>query len=334
MKKSNEILWLSIVQGWAILLVIIGHVNGYTYGTEGELYPVSDFLHRFCYSFHMPLFMFVSGGLLYLTRLNKGWKVSKLYVDKMKRLVLPYILFTIVGFLIKIPLSSVAKHGADVSVSGFFNAFFDPQTAPLKELWFVGTLIWLMAMYPVYRTMLKNPWTEIILLTITLIPFVSGLHFTMTGWFNLAGVSRFAFYFVAGMLFFKYDMYKYFERHLWSVFAAVGLYLAFFFFDIPELGFITATLGIVMSIAIGVRIVKLFPSIFDSFRDSSFQIFLVGLFPQMFVELIVWKHFHSEMLLFPFYVVSTLLALYAGVLVAKVGSRIPNKYVRWCLGLK
>ena len=156
-RSSDKLLWLSIVQGWAILLVVIGHVSGYTYsGEPGELYPASDWIHRFCYSFHMPLFMFVSGALLYYSRLSKGWKVSALYKDKLKRLFLPYLCFTVIGFAIKAPLSAMTKRGMDVSFGGFLNALVDPGNGPLAELWFVGTLMWLMFMYPLYRVMLRS----------------------------------------------------------------------------------------------------------------------------------------------------------------------------------
>lgn len=331
--NSNKILWLSIVQGWAILLVVIGHVNGFTYSdVPGEFYPFSEWVHRFCYSFHMPLFMFVSGALLYYSRLSRGWKVSALYKDKLKRLLIPYVSFTIIGFLIKAPLSTMTKRGMDVSVGGFLKALFDPGNGPLAELWFVGTLMWLMFMYPVYKTMLRSVWSEVILLAVTLLPYIFGLHLNVSGWMNVSGVADFAFYFVAGMLFFKYNLIRIFERSIWPVIAITCLYVACFLF-LPGLKVVTALLGILMSFGWGVRIAGVI-DLFSTFRDHSFQIFLVGIFPQMLVELVLWTRFHGELMVLPFYILSCLLALYSGVLVSKLGSRIPNKYIRWCIGLK
>lgn len=331
--SSDKILWLSIIQGYAILLVI-GHVGGYNYEGGMDMYTVSTWIQRFCYSYHMPLFMFVSGGLLYLTRLDRGWSTTALYRDKVKRLVCPFVFFAIIGFLIKIPFASVTKSPMDLSVTGFFNSFFDPGSSALKELWFLGTLIWLMALYPLYKTMLKNPWTESILLAVTLIPFVYDMHFTIKGWFHIEGVVYYSAYFVAGILFFKYNITEFFERHLWSVLFSVVIYFAVFLLQEPRLNFVTALMGIVMTFAVGVRIVKLFPGLFGSFRDHSFQIYLVGIFPQMLIELFVWKRFHSEYMLFPYYIISVFMALYTGVLVSKIGRRIPSRLLRWCLGLK
>lgn len=332
--ESNKILWLSIIQGYAILLVVIGHVNGFTYQSEGEFYPLTDFVHRFCYSFHMPLFMFVSGGLLYLTRIKRHWKTLPLYKDKVKRLLLPFILFTTIGFLIKIPFAAVSKNPPDISFTGFLDAFFTPSEGPLKEMWFIGTLMWLMFLYPIYKSMLKNPYTEILLLSISLIPFLFGTHIEIRGWFNIAGVTQYAFYFIAGILFFKYNIISYFEVHLWAVLSVIIGYAILFTLNIVELKPLTAFLGIMTSFAIGIRIVKSWPNLFSTFRDHSFQIFLVGIFPQMFLELIVWKRVHSEYLQIPFYMASVILALYSGVLISKLGSRIPFRIVRWGLGLK
>lgn len=333
-RNDNKILWLSIIQGYAILLVVIGHVNGFNYEAEDAMYPLSAFIHRFCYSFHMPLFMFVSGGLLYLTRLNKGWKTTALYRDKAKRLLLPYIVFIIIGFIIKLVFASSAKTPMDASVHGFFYSFFDPSSGPLKEMWFIGTLMWLMLCYPIYKAMLKNVWTELLLLTVTLVPFVFGLHLDLSGWFNLSGVPAFAFYFIAGMLFFKYNLVAIFEKSLTAIIAATLAYVVLFVCDVPGLGFLTALFGILMTFAIGIRVAKAFPGLFSSFRDHSFQIFLVGIFPQLFIELLVWTRVHSEAMLLPFYLVSVLAALYIGVLVGKIGKKIPWKVFRWGIGLK
>ena len=63
-KKIN---WLLILQGWAMLWVVIGHsfVGEFLQGPAWE-----NELCKFAYRFHMPLFMLVSGWLFYRTRLR------------------------------------------------------------------------------------------------------------------------------------------------------------------------------------------------------------------------------------------------------------------------
>lgn len=330
-KSNDKIVWLSIIQGWAILLVVIGHVNAFTYQADGEVYPFSLWVHRFCYSFHMPLFMFVSGGLLYLTRISRQWDTISLYKDKLRRLLLPYLLFTVIGFLVKIPFAAVSKRGMDISATGFLNALFDPANGPMGELWFIGTLMWLMFMYPVYKVMLTRWWSELLLLGMTLLPFLFDMHLDVEGWLNLRAVPAYALYFVAGILFFKYDGIRLFGSNLWLDLGVTALYAAAFLIEATP-RFLVALLGILMSFAWAVRIAEIFPSTFSWFRDHSFQIFLVGLFPQMFVELIIWKRYHAEWMQLPFYLASCLLALACGVVVSKFASRLRPAWLRWFFG--
>lgn len=51
---NARISYIDQLKGIAILLVVLGHVIGYN-NCE------NSFLWRFIYSFHMPLFMFISG---------------------------------------------------------------------------------------------------------------------------------------------------------------------------------------------------------------------------------------------------------------------------------
>ena len=67
MANNKKINWLLILQGWAMLWVVIGHS---TIGVPGEGPRWENALYYFAYSFHMPLFMLVSGWLFYKTRLK------------------------------------------------------------------------------------------------------------------------------------------------------------------------------------------------------------------------------------------------------------------------
>lgn len=331
--ETGKIAWLSVIQGWAILLVIVGHVNPFTYsGVENEFYPFGELIHRFCYSFHMPLFMFVSGGLLHATRISRGFTTRRLYADKFKRLVLPFIFFTIVALAIKIPLSSFAKRGIELSVESVAGAFWDPANGPLSELWFIGTLIWLMALYPLYVYISGSIWREAALLLITAIPPLLGLEADFRGWLNLAALPQYAFYLVAGMLFFKYHAIRLLESRIWITFLLTAAFFLLFFF-LP-LQFPLALLGILCSFGWGAVAARRFPKLFGSFRDYSFQIFLIGIFPQMFIELIIWKHFHAGWMQVPFYLASCTAGIYAGCLMGKMAKKIPWGTVRAFFGIK
>lgn len=52
--------FIDSLKGIAILLVVIGHVIVAIFGEEQAKY---NLVFRICYSFHMPLFMIISGFL-------------------------------------------------------------------------------------------------------------------------------------------------------------------------------------------------------------------------------------------------------------------------------
>ena len=92
MKQRIE--WLAILRGMNILLVVMVHVQLVNMLT-GEN-------HFFCralsFPFHpirMPLFIFISGGLLYLSRIRKEIPTKALYKDKFQRIVIPFVFFVI-----------------------------------------------------------------------------------------------------------------------------------------------------------------------------------------------------------------------------------------------
>lgn len=332
---NDKILWLSIVQGWAILLVVIGHVSCFTYDVPGELFPLSDAVTRFCYAFHMPLFMFVSGGLLYYSRIAKGWGTRALYVDKFKRLALPYIFFTLFALLLKGFLGSYTKRGGvEISIGAFLDALFDPAHGPIAEMWFVATLLWFMAMYPLLRAALRNQYLEMGLLGATLLPFVFGNPWEFGPWFNLGGVPGYMFYFVGGMLFFKYSLYRFAEsKGPWVPLGLTVLFAASVYaLAVPRV--VAASAGILMSVAWGVWLHGRMPGLFGWFRGYSFQIFLIGIFPQMFLELFVWKRMPHEWLQLPYYIASCVAAIAISVVVSRLVGRVPSRLVRRLFGLK
>lgn len=85
--SSNRLLWLDNLRGFSILLVVLGHCLQYL----GEDFN-NNHLANFIYSFHMPLFMFISG---YSSNLrNKG--IVETIKKRCKQLLIPYFFWTVV----------------------------------------------------------------------------------------------------------------------------------------------------------------------------------------------------------------------------------------------
>ena len=137
--KEAKIYWISILQGWSMLLVVIGHVT-LTNIFENPATPISAEVERIIYGFHMPLFMFISGGLLYYTKIRKDKKYVVTIRDKAKRLLIPFIFFTLVTFVLKYIFNPLMKRPVELSFKQIINSVLYPASNPLGEMWFIITL--------------------------------------------------------------------------------------------------------------------------------------------------------------------------------------------------
>lgn len=111
------------VRGGAICLVVLGHIIQTFYSADFD----SNICFRIIYSFHMPLFMFVSGALVYNPErpINFNW-VKK----KFKMLVIPFILWIPIAYII-------AKQYTWIS---FEDRIIQVIESPDNAMWFLWVL--------------------------------------------------------------------------------------------------------------------------------------------------------------------------------------------------
>lgn len=100
-KKKRDIS-LDIAKGILIFLVVWGHSIQFGFGYEyGESYScLKDWIFRMIYSFHMPLFMAISGYLFYYSN-RKPFK--KVMFSRLKSIGIPYLVYCTIMAIILIP---------------------------------------------------------------------------------------------------------------------------------------------------------------------------------------------------------------------------------------
>ena len=202
--NRQKITWLQILQGWSMLLVVIGHVT-LTGIFENPQTPVSATIERVIYSFHMPLFMFISGFLFYFTKISRDLAYKEVVLDKLKRLGLPYLFFTFFTFAVKFIFSSFMKRPVELSLRQFTDSFLYPGSNPLSEMWFVATLFIIMLSYPLLKYMITGYFKIAVLIigSVVLNLFFPPDIFLLC----LSNVAYMFLFFCLGILFCKYNVF-------------------------------------------------------------------------------------------------------------------------------
>lgn len=96
---NNRINLLDYLKGFAILLVVFGHSIQFGSGVsylKQELF-FENIYFKIIYSFHMPLFMLISGFLFYRNK-NKNFK--DILISKTKLLVIPIFTWQTIYFIL------------------------------------------------------------------------------------------------------------------------------------------------------------------------------------------------------------------------------------------
>lgn len=206
--NRQKITWLQILQGWSMLLVVIGHVT-LTGIFENPQTPVSATIERVIYSFHMPLFMFISGFLFYFTKISRNLAYKEVVFDKLKRLGIPYLFFTFFTFAVKFIFSPFMKRPVELSLRQFTDSFLYPGSNPLSEMWFVATLFIIMLSYPLLKYMITGHFKIAVLIigSVVLNLFFPPDIFLLC----LSNVAYMFLFFCLGILFCKFDIQRFFE---------------------------------------------------------------------------------------------------------------------------
>lgn len=344
MTGNKKINWLLILQGWAMLWVVIGHsfLGDFEQGPEWE-----NVLCEFAYSFHMPLFILVSGWLFHLTRLKTyvlkpeyGWHFSvngeritgsikwtywTVVRDKVLRLLLPGFVFSIVAFTLKLVFPGEMSRQTGLNIREIVHAYLYPYDNPMRELWFIVTLFLLMMLTPLWKWLLSKEWimwSGLVILTL--------LHFGHPAieFLCVGKVFSYAIWFYLGLVISKEKIVdRFLVKQPWlTLFTGIALFIAGKY----TYPFIATVGGITLSLGLALILDEYSPKIFFTFRNYTYQIFLMGIFAQMFVKIM---YRHISMSYVAAYILCILMGLYVPVLVSKMIEKINWKPLSLCVGL-
>lgn len=111
LNPQKRIEWIDLAKGIGMILVMLGHAK------------MPSYLVKFIYSFHMPLFFFLSGCVFS----DKDITTGKFIIKKFKTLIIPYVFFSIVYIVLEIGMEYFNK---SLNLSFVLNEF---------KLYFINT---------------------------------------------------------------------------------------------------------------------------------------------------------------------------------------------------
>lgn len=145
--------FINYLRGICIFLMLWGHCIQYCANNQFDFYE--DIAFRTIYSFHMPLFMLISGYLFYYSLIKRS--LSEILRHKVQSIGQPLVLCTAFIYYITIGISSVCKG----SISALVDGKWIHSTG---GLWFLWSVLTSSIVVSVSNKLAKNFWQEGVLL--------------------------------------------------------------------------------------------------------------------------------------------------------------------------
>ena len=147
MKKN--FVHIDILKGIAIILVVIGHFYPQSFQLDSW-----TTVNKLIYSFHMPLFMVISGYLF--ANSNFIINTSKSYFEfiqkKSVRLLFTYFSISLIIILSKLFAEIFFTLQYSISIQTIlFHVFVQPMGGPTTFLWFIYTLWIIFLIFPLLK---------------------------------------------------------------------------------------------------------------------------------------------------------------------------------------
>ena len=323
---------ISFLQVFGILLVVLGH------SPNEEGIP---FLSKWIYSYHMPLFIFISGYLFYLTTKDIcNVKLFDLIKKKFIRLILPYIVISSIAYLPKVFLSKFAQRSIDLSIGSYVHSLLYPWDNVIRFFWFLPTLFFIMIIVVILLKITKNKLYIVFCFSI-IFSFVV-LNFIDIDVLNINGIFNYMLFFCLGMMYCKYKerlneiLRKNFSVIFILVFILLTMNATTSLFDgisvtgsetgkmkevATNVEFVTYKLfyvviaisGIILSIILSKLYCKYNYTFLAHLDGKTFTIYLLSWFSQVFVRIVGYQILNLSMI----YVVpvSFILGVYVPVMI-------------------
>lgn len=199
--KSN-LGYISLIKNIALLLVILGHAGciyagRWQYDVVNKYSNILKYITEYIYSFHMPLFVFVSGYIYsYSKNIKKKYSCRKEFIiNKLKRLIVPYLITSI---LFMIPIQMIFDIYKDGEKSYISRVFFETILAKRPaHLWY---LLMLFNIFIIFIFVEKYIKSNKYIINILLLFFISIASIKIPNLYQISSSFKYLIYFYIGYI--------------------------------------------------------------------------------------------------------------------------------------
>ncbi len=280
--KNRQIVLLTL---FAMTLVVIGHSDIDKQFTELWIF-------RWVYTFHMPLFFFISGFLFCLTmpasKLQNTTFVSFIK-KKAVRLLIPFLFINTVIFIIKsvaINDTSMMKHPQSLDWQSFIDATF---FHPIGFMWFLPALFMIfLYSFPIWKGLKKisaksrHGYIPIWVFMIVILVYVAHIFLPWTSFMQASRALGFMTYFLLGILYCDYkSLVDKFLRKYWVL---IGVMFFILSASMIFKGTMAGLCGIIFSVTFALILENKCHDKLVEVSAFCYTVFLLSYFPQMFIR--------------------------------------------------
>lgn len=240
---KQRIDYIDRMKGLAIFLVVMGHVYGMAFAQS------DDVVYRVISSFHMPLFMFLSGLVACSGVVAPYWGIGKLS-KKLKGLLLPLIVF---GMCFTTTISK-----------DFLTSLIGFLESPNKNgYWYLMTLAVFYVSLSLYRLNVKQKWYIDVALAIAIWGGMFALwkYTAQTkDYFCMLNCGNFYPFFILGVMTTKYNLLDKMHKANWLFSLCIVAYVFLFCVDMPFHALVSLNKHIFLPFCMVYIVVNLFVS--------------------------------------------------------------------------
>jgi len=208
----KRLLLLDIMQGIAMILVVLGH------HLFDFMPPIYNKIHFYIYSYHMPLFIFLSGFLISYSYNNKE-DYGTYILRRLKKFFIPFML---IGLFVSVLYAFILHEDL---ILNLVNLLIFPKESPVTFLWYIYVLFFFYALYPLVFLILRN-YIFFLLLFVSLVLYFYPIPFSL---FCLDNFTKYLCFYLGGCVVAYHFLHIHIPFQIYGAYILGGLFIIFSF---------------------------------------------------------------------------------------------------------